>query len=94
MEKQTEKGILKYRMPNIVEIYDLLDKSGITSGESSTLKLKKNIIEAMGAMVEFSPMYESYEELLNDTDNMIFAISEIADEILEKAFGAFKKKTA
>jgi hypothetical protein len=93
MEKQTEKGVLKYRMPNIVEIYDLLDKSGITSGESSSLKLKKNIIEAMGSMVEFSPMYATYGDLLKDTDNMIFAISEIADEILEKSFNAFKKKT-
>ena len=33
----TDKGILKYRMPNILEAYDLLEASGISNGEVSTL---------------------------------------------------------
>ena len=94
MEKQTEKGILKYRMPNILEAYDILEVSGITDSKPSQLKMKRNIIASMSYLVDFSEIegVGSYDELLMDTENMIVPLGEIADEVIVKAFNAFKKK--
>lgn len=94
-EKQTEKGVLKYRMPNILESYDILECSGITEGKPSQLKMKRNIIASMGYLIDFSGIegVSSYDDLLNDTENMIMPLGEIADEVIVKAFSAFKKKS-
>ena len=94
-EIKTEKGILKYRMPNILEAYDLLDASGITSGETSNLKLKKNIISFMGGYIDFSGIegITKYEELFEDVENMMQPLSEIADLMVAKCFTVFKKKS-
>lgn len=94
-EIQTSKGVLKYRMPNILEVYEMLESSGITMGESSDLKLKRNIIEAMASLVDFSDIEgcASYNDLLNDTEEMTVPLSEIANIIIEKVFGAFRKKS-
>lgn len=96
MEKQTDKGVLKYRMPNILESYDILECSGITEGKPSQLKMKRNIIASMGYLVDFSEIegVSSYDDLLNDTENMIVPLGEIADEVIVKAFSAFKKKSS
>lgn len=96
MEKQTEKGVLKYRMPNILESYDILECSGITEGKPSQLKMKRNIIASMGYLIDFSEIegVSSYDDLLNDTENMIIPLGEIADEVIVKAFSAFKKKSS
>ena len=94
MEKQTAKGILKYRMPNILEAYDILEVSGIADSKPSQLKMKRNIIASMGYLIDFSSIegVNSYEELLLDTEDMIVPLGEIADEVILKAFTAFKKK--
>lgn len=94
-EIETPKGILKYRMPNILEAYDVLEASGVTTGESSHLKLKRNIIKNMAPLVDFSGIegVSSYEELLECVDEMITPLSAIADEIIIKSFTVFKKKT-
>lgn len=94
-EIQTAKGVLKYRMPNILEAYDMLESSGVVDGQSSALKLKRNMMASMGKMIDTSGIEgnPSYEQLLEDIDNMIHPLSEIADEIILKAFSVFKKKT-
>lgn len=94
-EIETDRGILKYRMPNILEAYDLLDASGITSGEASNLKLKRNIISAMEVFIDFSGIegVETYSDLLNDTENMMQPLSDISDIMIAKCFSVFKKKT-
>ena len=94
MEKQTEKGVLKYRMPNVLEVYDLLDVSGVNNGVVDTLKIKRNVIQNMSAMIDFSEIKDadSYEAVLNMTDEMILPLSDIADEIIGKIFEVFKKK--
>jgi len=94
MEKKTKKGILKYRMPNILEAYDILEASGITEGAPSQLKMKKNIIQSMDYLLDFTEIegVTTYAELLEDTENMIVPLGEIADEVISKAFNAFKKK--
>jgi hypothetical protein len=93
-EIKTEKGLLKYRMPNLLEAYDLLEESGVND-KVSNLKLKKNIIGAMGNLIDYSGIegVESYSDLLNNIDEMAKPLSDIADEVILKAFGAFKKKS-
>ena len=94
-EIKTDKGVWKYRMPNILEAYDLLEASGITSGEASNLKLKRNIIGAMEILVDFSGLegITSYADLLNDVEGMIQPLSEISDQVIAKCFSVFKKKS-
>lgn len=91
----TAKGILKYRMPNIVEAYKVLNSSGVASGETSTLLLKANIVAVMEPFIDFTGISgaSSYDDILNDIEDMIAPLSEIADEIIAKSFSAFKKKT-
>lgn len=90
----TDKGILKYRMPNILEAYDLLEASGISNGEVSTLKLKRNIIKEMKYLIDFSDIegVETYDQLLEDIETMITPLSIVADEVILKSFAVFKKK--
>jgi hypothetical protein len=90
----TPKGVLKYRMPNILEAYDLLDASGVNQGNLNILKLKRNIICEMSCLLDFSSIegVSSYEGLLLDVENMIGPLSEIADEVISKTFDVFKKK--
>jgi hypothetical protein len=94
MEKITEKGVLKYRMPNVLEVYDLLDASGVNSGIVDTLKIKRNVIAEMKSLVNYSEISEvsSYEGLLELSDEMTMPLSEIADEVIGKIFEVFKKK--
>lgn len=93
-EIKTSKGILKYRMPNVLEVYDILDVSGVNSGVSDSLKIKRNIISEMGYLIDISSIegVSSYEELLMLTDEMILPLSDISDEIMSKIFELFKKK--
>lgn len=92
-EIKTSKGVLKYRMPNLLEAYDLLEESGVND-KVSNLKLKRNIIKAMGELVDCSGIegQPTYSDLLNDIEDMAKPLSDIADEVILKAFGAFKKK--
>jgi hypothetical protein len=94
MEKQTNKGVLKYRMPNILEVYDLLDLSGVNNGVNETLKIKRNVIQHMYSLIDFSGIENasSYEELLNMPEDMMLPLSDIADEVIAKIFEVFKKK--
>jgi hypothetical protein len=95
MDFKTKKGVLKCRMPNILEAYDLLEASGVNDEvKPSNLKLKRNIIMAMAPLIDFSEIEgaTSYDDLLSDIENMAMPLSEVADSVIEKAFGAFKKK--
>lgn len=95
--KETPRGKLKYRMPNILEAYDILDSSGVGSGEKvGNIKLKKNVIQSMGSLVDYSEIENcsNYEDLLLMVEDMIGPLSEIADEIVIKTFEAFKKKNS
>jgi len=94
VEIKTTKGVLKYRLPNILEAYDILEASGINRGNVNALKLKRNIISSLGVLVDYSLIegVHSYEDLLNDVDDMLLPLGEIADEIIVKIFDIFKKK--
>lgn len=93
-EIKTDKGVLKYRMPNILEAYDLLDLSGLADG-GNQIKVKRNIIKGMGELVDFSGVEGilSYEELFDHLDDMIGPLNEIAGEVLAKLLASLKKKS-
>ena len=96
-EKTTSKGVLKYRMPNILEAYDILDASGVSgSHKVSPVTLKRNVIQSMQPIVDFSAIEgaSKYEDLFDMVDDMIAPLGEIADEVIIKTFDAFKKKTS
>lgn len=94
LTKETEKGVLKYRMPNILEAFDLLEASGLVDGETRPLRLKRNIIENMEKFIDFSEVKDvsTYSELLEDVEFMVMPLGTIADEIILKTFEVFKKK--
>lgn len=93
LEKQTDKGVLKYRMPDILEVYDLLEISSLAD-KGNLLKTKKKIIKEMGPMLDLSDLdgVNSYEDVLKDFDTFALVTSEIADEILVKIVSVFRKK--
>lgn len=95
-EIQTSKGILKYRMPNIIDAYDLIEASGIANGVASPLKLKRNIIAGMAFLIDFSGIEgaNSYDDILNDVENMTEPLGKIAEEFVVKTFEVFKKKSS
>ena len=91
----TDKGILKYRMPDALESFDLLDASGVNDGVVKILHLKRNMIAAMENLIDYSELegINTYKDLLIDIDISLRCLSQIADEVIEKTFEAFKKKT-
>lgn len=93
LEKETKKGILKYRMPDISEGYYFLSLASDISTADGMLVTTGKVISAMGKMVNFSSLgYSSYDELLNDKINMWEPISEISKEILSDLNEVLTKK--
>jgi hypothetical protein len=94
LEIKTDLGLLKYRMPNLIEIYDLLDKSDAVSNANRPFKIKKEFIKNMGDLVDISSLegISSYDDLLKETEIMAQPLSQIADEVFVKVSGIFEKK--
>lgn len=94
LEIKTDLGLLKYRMPNLIEIYDLLDKSDAVSNASRPFRIKREFIKNMSDLVDISGIegVSSYDELLNKTEAMAQPLSQIADEVFVKVSGIFEKK--
>lgn len=93
-EIKTEWGILKYRYPNVLESYELLNLSGVSSGESDVFTVKKNILANIGNLFDLSQMEDakSYNDLINDPDKFMDILNTIADELTIKIFMVFRKK--
>jgi len=93
LEKKTGKGVLKYRMPNIVEGYEFLSMIEAVSGSSGFFKAKAKFIANLGHLLDYSACgYKDYDDLLNDKENMMFPLSEISQEIFDDITGALQKK--
>lgn len=91
---ETEKGILKYRSPNVLETYDLLNKSGVSDGVTDVYLVKRNILAAIGDLFIFDEIeeYKSYQDLIDDADFSMEYLNAIADIITTKIFMVFRKK--
>lgn len=83
LEKQTDKGVLKYRMPNIAEGYFFLSLAEDTNSSQGMLQTKSKIIASLGALVNFKEAgYDSFNDLLNDKKAMWSIMDEIAGEVM------------
>ncbi len=93
-EKNTEKGVLKYRMPNVVEGYEFLSMIEAVNDASGFFKAKAKFIANLGPLLDFSACgYQNYSELLNDKKVMMHPLSEISQEVFDDITEALQKKT-
>ena len=93
MEKQTKKGVLKYRMPDIGEGYAYLAMVEAITTNADVFRIKSKIIKQMGELIDFKELgYENYQEVLNDKENMRHAIGEIGNEIFNDILELIGKK--
>jgi hypothetical protein len=92
-EKKTEKGVLKYRHPNIVEGYDFLAAIDKIQTLQDAFKVKGNFISKMQSMIDYNSIgYASWEDFLDDRENNLVAMAEIADEVFVEITKTLGKK--
>lgn len=90
MKKEIVK--LKYRKPNLIEMYDYLDQVGGFS-EKNVFKLKAMCIGAIAPYVNFEECgYATFAELLQDTDKRGLELAQLADRFYAEIIGVFAKK--
>jgi len=89
----TSKGALKYRLPNIAEGYDYLCLIDEVSTAKDIFRIKHLIINKMGPLIRYKELgYSSYEEVLEDKENMRNVLSEISDNIFNDILELLAKK--
>jgi hypothetical protein len=94
LEKNTDKGVLKYRMPNVVEGYEFLSMIEAVSDSAGFFKAKARFIANLGPLLDFSACgYSNYSELLDDKKAMMHPLSEISQELFDDITEALQKKT-
>lgn len=94
-ELKVDGMVIKYRMPNIVEVYDLLDAADASENFAKPLKMKGEFIKNMGHLIDVSSLgVESYEDALKieNTEKMIGPLTELADIFYSKIVEVFAKK--
>ncbi len=92
-EKKTDKGVLKYRLPNVVEGYEFLSLIESVNNASGFFKVKAKFIANLGPLLDFSGLgYKDYNDLLNDKATMRRPLSEISQEIFDDITEAIAKK--
>lgn len=91
---QTPKGFLKYRNPTIIETIALVRvlREYFTNDDLVGARLK--IMENIQPLLDYSEMdgIKSFEDLNEHGTDVVGALYEISDEILNKVVGAFAKK--
>ena len=94
-EIKTSKGVLKYRLPNILEIYDIVEGTSSIKGDHSMMKIRREIIARMSPIVDYSGIKDvsSYEDMLNDPDNFFAPLRDIADVLIAKMSEVITKKS-
>ena len=94
LEKETEKGVLKYRMPNIAEGYFFLAEIEQMKNAQDVFKCKGRFIELMKDMVDYKALgYQTYDELLEDRDNNEIVMSEVVTDVFDTITRALGKKS-
>lgn len=93
-EKQTSKGILKYRMPTILEAikYVRILREFFTTDDlvGARLVLMENIQE----LLDYTALngVSSFEDINKESDAFTSVLYQISDEILNKVVESFAKK--
>lgn len=94
-EMQTEKGVLKYRHPDIVEGFDFLAAIDRIESLQDAYKVKGKFISKMQNMIDYSALgYSSWEEFLEDRENNLVAMAKIADEVFVEITKTLGKKNS
>jgi len=94
LEKKTDKGVLKYRMPNIQEGYSFLSLVDKVETAQDLWKIKSKFLNIMSDLIDFKSLnYSSYEDFLNDKSNNSEACADISDEVFVDVTSIIKKKT-
>ena len=94
LSKETNKGVLKYRLPNIAEGYEYLALIDTVKKNSDLFKIKAQFIMKMSDLLDWKSLgYTSYDEVLNDKVNMKTVLTDIASEIFNDITGTFEKKS-
>lgn len=89
----TPKGVLKYRLPDISEGYTFLSYIDSIKNAAEVFIIKGRIIKNMGNFISYSELgYLSYDEVLNDKENMRDALSEISKDIFDDIIELLGKK--
>lgn len=92
-EKNTPKGIIKYRMPNIAEGFDFLSMIETMHTGADLFRVKGKFIEHMRPLIDFTGTeYKTWDEVLMDRENMFHPLSDIAQEIFDDITGVLVKK--
>ena len=91
---ETEKGVIKYKDPSVLDRYKLLTKSGVTNGVTDVYEIKQNILANIGHLFIFDEIeeFKNYDDLLNDADFSMEYLNSIVDIIISKLFLVFGKK--
>lgn len=93
MQIETNKGVLKYRLPDISEGYEFLCYVDTIKENSDVFRIKAKIIKNMGHLLDFKELgYENYSEVLNDKENMRNALAEISKAIFDDILELLGKK--
>jgi len=93
-EIQTKRGVLKYRLPNVSECFEII---GLTVGEDgkplSIFETKKKVIKIAAELADYESVgYSSRQEMIDDPENMLMPLSEIADQFYVLTINSFSKK--
>jgi hypothetical protein len=89
----TSKGVLKYRLPNIAEAHKFISFFYKVNESNEVFFIKGSVIGGMGSLINYQDLgYSSYDEVLNDRENMTVAISQIGQEIFDDMLDFLTKK--
>ena len=94
LEKKTEKGILKYRMPTILEAIGLVKLMREHFSVDDHIGAKLEIMKNVKDLLDYSLLdgIKSFDDLNEHGDEFTSVLYEISDEILVKVVDSFAKK--
>ena len=93
MKVVTPKGDLEYRLPDIAEGYEFLCYVDSVASSSDVFRIKAKIIKNMGELLDYKKLgYLTYDEVMNDKENMRDALSEISKNIFDDIVELLGKK--
>lgn len=93
-EKQTSKGILKYRMPTILEAIKYVRILREFFATDDLVGARLVLMENIQELLDYTSLdgISSFEDINKEGDAFTSALYQISDEILNKVVESFAKK--
>lgn len=93
LEKETPKGVIKYRMPNIEEGYYFLAAIERMGSAQDVFKVKGKFVSMMSEMINYKDAgFESYDDFLSDRENNAQPMADIVAEVFDTITRELGKK--